>query len=79
MTKKAFPVINERHSDEGMDLRDYFAAKAMESIITRLGGNRPFCSSNEQDTFDRVAEESYKYAEALVKERRRLINNEKYT
>ena len=76
MTKKAFPVINERHSDEGMDLRDYFAAKAMESIILGLNVS-PFRSYDEQDALDIVAKESYKYAEALVKERRRLISNEK--
>lgn len=52
----------------GMGLRDYFAAKAMQSIITRLGGG-PLVRSDEQDTFSMVAEESYKYADAMLKQR----------
>lgn len=33
---KAFPTKNENLSNEsqGMDLRDYFAAKAMQSLLT---------------------------------------------
>lgn len=53
---------------EGITIRDYFAAKAMQSVITRLGG-RPLCDVNEQDTFNMVAEESYKYADAMLKQR----------
>lgn len=30
---KAFPLENDYHVQEGMDLRDYFAAKAMQSIM----------------------------------------------
>jgi len=30
---KAFPT----HKEEGMDLRDYFAAKAMQAVITKYG------------------------------------------
>lgn len=47
--QKAFPVItgsgenpntNEKYfyANEGMDLRDYFAAKAMQSIMLKRGG-----------------------------------------
>jgi hypothetical protein len=53
---------------DGMTLRDYFAAKAMQSIITRLGGS-PLINSNEQDTFLILAQESYKYSDAMLKQR----------
>jgi hypothetical protein len=58
---------------KGMTLRDYFANSAMQSIITRLGGS-PFVDSNEQDTFEIVAKESYKYADAMLKQRQ--LNND---
>jgi len=51
--------------DEGMTLRDYFAAKAMEGI---------FASNTEHDhedahIFDAVAEAAYKQADAMLKAR----------
>jgi hypothetical protein len=33
MTIKAFPTAHDKHLQEGMDLRDYFAAKAMQGLI----------------------------------------------
>lgn len=63
----AFPCEKDEPG-KGMTLRDYFAAKAMQSIITRLGGG-PLVRSDEQDTFSMVAEESYNYADAMLKQR----------
>jgi len=31
---KAFPITNEVDYNNGMDLRDYFAAKAMQALLT---------------------------------------------
>jgi len=64
----AFPCDNKSEGYSGMSLRDYFAAKAMQSIIGRLGGS-PLVSSKEQDIFPMMAEESYKYADAMLKQR----------
>lgn len=71
--KTAFPYVltnlnGDTEMDVGMTLRDYFAAKAMQSIIIRLGGT-PLLSHNDQDTFELVAKESYKYAEAMLEQR----------
>lgn len=50
------------------ELRDDFAMFAMQSVITRLGVN-PLFGANGQDTFNLVAEEAYKYADAMLKQR----------
>ena len=62
--EKAFPNPHLR-SDDGMTLRDYFAAKAMQGI---------FASNTEHDhadehIFDAVAEAAYKQADAMMKAR----------
>ncbi|MBU3748765.1 MAG: hypothetical protein FGM36_16060 [Burkholderiaceae bacterium] len=41
----------------GMTLRDYFAAKAMQGLLTRLKGT------------DGVADMAYRYADAMLKAR----------
>lgn len=64
-----YTIINQGQVFEyGITLRDYFANSAMQSIITRLGG-RPFCDANEQDIFNLLAKEAYKYADAMLKHR----------
>ena len=73
----AFPLVAEAHEhviSTGMTLRDYFAAKAMQSLITGgftdigkegIEANRqPF-----QNIEDLMAETSYKYADAMLKAR----------
>lgn len=79
---KAFPSIsNKRMQDsdgfwftpgsEGMDLRDYFAAKAMQAMLT----NPEFLNVvtkeeiNGKDCASRVAKVSYKYADAMMEAR----------
>ena len=59
---KAFPLLEEWNDPDcaGMDLRDYFAAKAMQSIIIYDQGSFAFKG---------IAEDSYKMADAMMKER----------
>lgn len=64
---KAFPqAIKEDIFEQGMDLRDYFAAKAMQSIV----GNDPA----EMIDSGYVAEKAYRYADAMMETR----NHEAY-
>ena len=66
----AFPLFPETSAGhaaafQGMTLRDYFAAKAMEGI---------YASNTEHDQedahiFDAVAEAAYKQADAMLKAR----------
>ena len=59
---KAFPYnpqFNEEHN--GMSLRDYFAAKAMQSIILREG--------RESLVIDEITYTAYQYADAMMKTR----------
>lgn len=63
---KAFPTptrADENSFDTGMDLRDYFASKAMQSIITdgKLGA-----LLKHYDYMKKVAEMSYEYADAMI-------------
>lgn len=65
---KAFPngVITNQDGlivggQQGMDLRDYFAAKAM------TGGM--WVATTEGNTYDRDAKECYKIADAMMKAR----------
>jgi hypothetical protein len=71
---KAFPIsvmtYEPNHPDspryttswhEGMDLRDYFAAKAMEAWINQLG------KPNWDET---IAQRAYKMADAMMKARK---------
>jgi hypothetical protein len=52
---KAFPT----HKEEGMDLRDYFAAKAMQADLTNYDGAN----------WKRVAVQAYQMADAMMKAR----------
>jgi len=65
---KAFPTEHPiagtmSHHADGMDLRDYFAAKAMEAFLTDL--------THKQDVFllDEVADTAYAMADAMMKAR----------
>jgi hypothetical protein len=70
MTKKtggpAFPTDNAHQNGpstfhfEGMTLRDYFAAKAMQGLIDKYG----FSATDE-----RLAADSYEMADAMLKAR----------
>ena len=60
---KAFPngLVYGRELDSGMELRDYFAAQAMPSLIKTL--------ENHITTPNDVAKLSYQYADAMMKAR----------
>ncbi len=56
---KAFPT----HREEGMDLRDYFAAKVLPAIVAKAGViNGNFYLEN--------AEHAYKMADAMMEARK---------
>jgi hypothetical protein len=69
---KAFPAYEYQQAHGqmmavgGMDLRDYFAAKAMQSIITdgKLGK-----LLIHDDYIKKVSEMSYEYADSMMKAR----------
>jgi len=55
----AFPYEN-RYEHEGMTLRDYFAAKAMQGLLASLPSDTTLYDSN-------VAKWSYEMADAMLK------------
>lgn len=69
---KAFPFTYELSEMQGMDLRDYFAAKAMQAII----GNDEIVKSHIEiakglgnEPIDVLCKESYEIADAMMKAR----------
>ena len=52
------PTVMNPISHGGMDLRDYFAAKAMQSLI-----------EDEHDCSDWLSKRAYEYADAMMKAR----------
>jgi len=66
---KAFPTSTDNgHSEnqDGMDLRDYFAAKAMQAIISN--SDQKDLSIAEVDFW--VADYAYTVADAMMRERK---------
>ena len=61
----AFPLVGDwsQVKKEGMTLRDYFAAKAMQPFLENIGWN------SDQKWFDEIAQASYKMADAMLKAR----------
>ncbi len=55
------------YAHDGMTLRDYFAAKAMQSAIAGLLPGLSLLSLNSQD----IAEFAYRQADAMLAERNR--------
>jgi hypothetical protein len=67
---KAFPTAADNgHSDnqDGMDLRDYFAAKAMQAII----GNSDQASLEVGEVDNWVGDYAYVVADAMMEARER--------
>jgi hypothetical protein len=56
------PRVVEDEDDEGMSLRDYFAAKAMQSIML----DKQFLLRDDAQT---VADRAYEYADSMLRER----------
>jgi hypothetical protein len=68
---KAFPTAADNgHSDnqDGMDLRDYFAAKALMATIETSHTYFEVGDTLEQDVLT-VAQMAYMYADAMMKAR----------
>ncbi len=68
----AFPIeINSEMTCLGMTLRDYFAAKAMQANLTNPELMKVVTSSEVigAEFADRLANISYKYADAMLKAR----------
>jgi hypothetical protein len=59
---KAFPT----HREEGMDLRDYFAAKAMQGMLANKGVTY---NKNADENDKSGAERAYKIADVMMKAR----------
>jgi len=68
----AFPPDRGAHH-RGMDLRDYFAAMAMQGLLagTAAGSSARYDFSRNNDLRDELAEHAYLIAQAMIKERRR--------
>ena len=65
---RAFPKSNDSNAEstQGMSLRDYFAAKAMQSMIEKCG---PYDPVKEIKTHKSVAEIAYQFADAMLEAR----------
>ena len=62
----AFPTQIDNHAHygtQGMTLRDYFAAKAMQDFAINLG------AKSDDEWFDQAAQASYRLADAMLKAR----------
>ena len=62
--ESAFPISGSqyRHT-EGMTLRDYFAAKAMQEFLDEVG------SQSDQAWFNQIAKNAYRMADTMMKAR----------
>ena len=74
---KAFP----NHRSEGMDLRDYFAAKALPVIFEMIAFNHKKSSSDfeweyDEEDFKSLANMAYDAADAMMKERENNAKSE---
>ena len=74
---KAFPTTNWQTMaplgtgyDEGMDLRDYFAAKAMQGIFDSKIIMEVCQMTGDKELPELVATMSYNMADAMMKERK---------
>ena len=68
---QAFPIqLTSGIYAEGMTLRDYFAAKAMQAIISKNGSPSEYHWANgTKDKKPELAQKSYGIADAMLKER----------
>ena len=57
---KAFPSTQDTITDRGMELRDYFAAKAMQALLT---------NPNKNHFAPELSQASYEMADAMIRAR----------
>jgi len=67
---QAFPVAgsDQNYPCPGMTMRDYFAAKAMASIVRRWDGHS-FGGGSESPQYKELAGDAYFIADAMLKAR----------
>jgi len=63
----AFPPNGEWKDHQGMSLRDYFAARAMQSLIAIMHANHASAGSNEG--MASIADGAYGIADAMLRAR----------
>jgi hypothetical protein len=61
------PEYSKVRSTDGLSMRDYFAAKAMQALYARLGGSAR-CSAHDGG-LDYLAQGAYEAADAMLKAR----------
>ncbi|MBT1771930.1 hypothetical protein KK000_06680 [Enterobacter hormaechei subsp. xiangfangensis] len=66
--KPVAPGVEEVITNGGMSLRDYFAAKAMASIVRRWDGHS-FGGGPESPQYKELAEDAYHIADAMLRAR----------
>lgn len=66
MTEQAFPDPH-RTDIKGMSLRDYFAAKAMQALITHYGNGSRIV---EEDGWSKLAFSAYDHADMMMEARK---------
>ncbi|MGV6875872.1 hypothetical protein ACUSIJ_24705 [Pseudochelatococcus sp. B33] len=72
----AFPLVKQKigyhadvvKADEGISVRDYFAAKALQALVT---ADAPSGFGTFEELLLHYATTSYQYADAMLKERTR--------
>ena len=64
----AFPSVIDGYIQDGMTLRDYFAAKAMQGIIIRFGEEPPYILNTSEDSAveNEIARYSYEIADMMM-------------
>jgi hypothetical protein len=73
---KAFPIQNAALNEEnhGMDLRDYFAAKAFQSLISYALPDSVYYTLNNQARIEIevevLAKDAYVFADAMMEARK---------
>ena len=60
------PHVSE-YSEPGMTLRDYFAAKALNAFVA----NAAIMKTATRADVEQVAEQAYRFADAMLKERKK--------
>ena len=60
---KAFPVNSQFEKYQGMDLRDYFAAKAMQGLMQWIADME---FNDGENTPTAISNAAYEYADAMI-------------
>ena len=69
----AFPIPKDRDISDshknGMTLRDYFAAKALEGLISKMAFELHADHEKAKEVHKCLAQSAYSYADAMIAER----------